>query len=180
MSEVKKSKVVKVVDVTSDGKLLVNVEPITLLDNMGLGFHNKNIGLYVLDIAELAYIIYKSIATVLDRDGDKLGLMNLFIRYSRSAVDWIKFTVLLDLRDRGRKARAGYYKNSLIYSRGNSKIMVFVTEENAPLKAALLVEWVSSALSKGYEPVLAVVDAHGDVTYYSMFPVRVNELGGSE
>ncbi len=180
MSEVMKSKVIKVIDVTSDGKLLVDVEPTTLLNNIGLGFYNKNVGLYVLDIAELAYVIYRSIAIVLDKNGVELDLMNLFNKYSRSTVDWIKFTVLLDLRDRGRKARAGYHKNSLIYSKGNSKIMVFVTEENAPLRAALLVEWISSALSKGYEPVLAVVDAHGDVTYYSMFPVRVNELGGSE
>ncbi|OYT47399.1 MAG: hypothetical protein B6U85_05330 [Desulfurococcales archaeon ex4484_42] len=54
--------------------------------------------------------------------------------------------------------------------------MVFVAEENSPLEAKQLIEWIDVAIKKGYEPVLAVVDAHGDVTYYSMLLLRPEDL----
>lgn len=105
----------------------------------------------------------------------EVSIEDLFSTYSRDPNDWIKFVVLYDLRSRGRKAKAGYSSNTLIYEH-NGKYMVYVTEENAPITPNDIVNWVSSALSKGYEPLLAVVDAHGDVTYYKILNVRAREL----
>ncbi len=174
----KPTKVLRIVGLGNEGRLVVESQPMDFLSNLGLGVYLKNEGKYLLDPAEVAYITYKNLAIVKDVSGKELSLKDIFTKYSVSEVDWIKFTVLLDLRERGRRARAGYHRNSLIYTKGGSKVMVYVTEENAPLRASLLIEWVASALAKGYEPVLAVVDAHGDVTYYSIFPVRVEELRG--
>jgi len=112
---------------------------------------------------------------VKDAEGE-VDLKKLFVKYARSRYDWIKFTVLTDLRNRGRKTRSGFSQNTLIYEWGNEKIMVFVTEENSPIVAGELIEWIKISLSKGYQPVIAVVDAHGDVTYYSMHILRIEDV----
>jgi len=145
------------------------------LRKLGLGTYSEALKLYLLDLAEIAYIMYKGLAKFKDSKGE-ISLRDLFTKYSSSKVDWIKFTVLLDLRNRGRKAKAGFSPNSLIYEKGSSKVMVFVAEENSPLEAKQLIEWIDVAIKKGYEPVLAVVDAHGDVTYYSMLLLRPEDL----
>ncbi|RLG88329.1 MAG: hypothetical protein DRO18_01615 [Thermoprotei archaeon] len=158
----------------SNGKLIVRGLT-NQLKRLGLGTYSEAFNSYVLDVSELAYLIYKGMARVRDDEGP-LDLRKLFMKYSRGRSDWIKFTVLLDLRERGRKARAGFSPNALIYEKGSTKIMVFVTEENAPLEARNIIEWIEIATRKGYEPVLAVVDAHGDVTYYSIFKLRPEDL----
>lgn len=142
--------------------------------NLGIGMYVKSMSAYVLDIAEVAYLIYTN-SGILIANGKELTVEDLFTNYSRSPNDWIKFVVLYDLRSRGRRAKAGFSDNSLIFERG-SRYIVYVTEENAPITSNELVNWVESALSKGYEPLLAIVDAHGDVTYYELLNVRVNEL----
>ncbi|MEM4685219.1 MAG: hypothetical protein QW133_03775, partial [Sulfolobales archaeon] len=128
----------------------------------------------VLDISEVAYLIYKKLGRLLV-DGKELTLDELFTKYSRSPNDWIKFVVLCDLRERGRKAKAGFSDNSLIFER-DGRYLVYVTEENSPITPNELVSWLSSALSKEYEPLIAVVDAHGDVTYYELLSVRARDL----
>ncbi|MEM2157737.1 MAG: hypothetical protein QXO72_01820, partial [Sulfolobales archaeon] len=65
--------------------------------------------------------------------------------------------------------------NSLIFER-DGKYLVYVTEENSPITPNDLVNWLSSASSKEYEPIVAVVDAHGDVTYYELLGIRAQDL----
>jgi tRNA splicing endonuclease len=157
-----------------DGKLLLSGD-IEELQKYSLGFYSKIHKAYLLDVSEVALIIHRKLADVIDSEGI-VTLTRLFKKYRQSQYDWIKFTVLLDLRTRGRKAKAGYSANTLIYEKGGSKVMVYVTEENTPIKAGDIAEWVDSALKKGYEPILAVVDAHGDVTYYTIYTMRVDEI----
>ncbi len=159
-----------------DGKLAV-VGSAPLLDKLGLGIYSKVHSAYLLDVSEVAYIIFKKLAIVKDAEGE-VDLQRLFIKYSRNKYDWIKFTVLTDLRNRGRKTRSGFSQNTLIYEWGNEKMMVFVTEENSPITANELVEWIKISLSKGYQPIVAVVDAHGDVTYYTMHTLRIEDIEG--
>lgn len=154
--------------------------PKEYLVKLNLGFFSERHKAMVLDIAEVAYAVFKGLISVKDpRTSASLRLEDIFSKYSGRRTDWVKFTVLLDLRDRGRRAKAGFEPNSLLYVKGSEKVMVFVTEENSPIRAGRLLEWIKSALSKGYQPVLAVVDAHGDVTYYTMSAVRINELRGA-
>ncbi len=129
----------------------------------------------LLDVAEVAYIIFTGACRVVDGNSE-LGLDKLFIEYGRSKYDWIRFAVILDLRERGRKARVGFGENDVIYYKGSEKYQVFVVEENAPIPAESLAEWTRMAVMKGYEPIVAVVDAHGDVTYYSTRVLKISDL----
>jgi len=157
-----------------DGKLAISGGK-NLISKLGLGTYSRVHDAYLLDVAELAYVIFKNLAYVRDSEG-MLNLKKLFIKYSKSKYDWIKFTVLTDLRNRGRKTRSGFSQNTLIYEWSSEKMMVFVTEENSPVTANELVEWVKTSLSKGYQPIIAVVDAHGDVTYYTMHTLRIEDI----
>ncbi len=131
--------------------------------------------LYLLDVSEIAYLIYKGLAKVLV-DGEPIDLDYLYFKLPMDEYGWAKFTVLLDLRERGRRARSGYSPRELLYVRGSERVLVLVLEENTLIEASLILEWVRSALMRGYIPVVAVVDAHGDVTYYSASVVRSSDL----
>jgi len=156
------------------GKLLVKGCP-ALLRKLGLGVRALS-GDYLLDIAELAYLIFSGSASVRDLSGDLLDLESLFRRYSRERSDWVRFTVLLHLRLKGRRARAGFSPDSLYLSLKDEEVLVFVAEENSLVRASQLHEWVENAVLKGYTPIIALVDASGDVTYYTMRIQRVADL----
>lgn len=156
-----------------DGKFVV-FNGLDEVRELNLGNYIRSLNAVVLDISEVAYLIYKKLGRLLV-DGEELTLDELFTRYSRSPNDWIKFVVLCDLRERGRKAKAGFSGNSLIFER-DGRYLTYVTEENSPITPNELVSWLSSALSKEYEPLIAVVDAHGDVTYYELLSVRAHDL----
>lgn len=156
-----------------DGKF-VFLDDLDEIRELNLGNYVKSLGGFVLDVSEVAYIIYKNLGKLVV-DGEELTLDELFTKYSRNPNDWIKFVVMCDLRDRGRKVKAGFSDNSLIFER-DGKYLVYVTEENSPITPNDLVNWLSSASSKEYEPIVAVVDAHGDVTYYELLGIRAQDL----
>ncbi len=156
-------------------KLVVSCNGI-LLSKLGLGEANPDLkGTMLLDVSEAAYLIFNGLAKLVDGDGE-VSLDKLFTKYSGGRNDWIKFVVLLDLRERGRRARAGFGDNDLIYEKGQQRIQVFVIEENSPLISGRIIEWTRKSIMKGFEPVIAVVDAHGDVTYYSTRILNLSDL----
>lgn len=165
---------VKIVAV-EDGRILVEGNPY-LFKDLRIGLKPPSTHNYILDIAEVAYIIYSGAGKVLDEMGRELSLEDVFARYSRSKYDWVKFSVFVDLRNRGRVARVGYSENVLLVEFGSRKFAVYVAEENSPLKSGDILVWVDKALMKGYEPVLALVDAHGDVTYYTLRTQKLEDL----
>lgn len=160
----------RVLRVAEDGSIEVESSP--EVERLGLGRRVGNT--ILLDTSELAYMVYRGIEVTYE--GSVLNLSDVFKYFSKSKYDWIKFSVLADLRNRGRRARAAYGVNTLIYERGSGKFMVFVTEENAPITASELDSWVDIAAKKGFEAVIAVVDAHGDVTYYKAWRVHPEDL----
>ena len=157
-----------------EGKLLVK-GCVSLARKLSLGVRAVSGG-YLLDIAELAYVIFTESTRVRDSSGELLDLESLFRKYSRDRRDWIRFKVLLDLRLKGRRARAGFSSNSLYMSLKSEEVLVFVAEENSLVRASQLHEWVEKAVLKGYTPLIALVDASGDVTYYIMRIQRVPDL----
>jgi tRNA splicing endonuclease len=157
-----------------DGRLLVEGCE-DLLARMGLGSRGIGGG-YILDVSEAAYLIFTESATILDDSGYRVSLADLFRRYSTHRNDWIRFTVLLDLRLRGRRVRAGYSSDTLLLEVREGESLVFVAEENSPFTAGEIHEWVKSASLKGLIPIIALVDANGDVTYYLMRAQRVEDL----
>ncbi len=162
----------------SEGRRLIVKEGKEVLEGLGLGIKSVVKDVYMIDVAEAAYVVFSGAAELIDGNGAPITLEDLFSKYSRSKYDWIKFTVLLDLRMRGRKVRAGYSENTLILERGGERKMIFVAEENSPVKSGKLIEWAEDAVRKGYDPVIALVDANGDVTYYTMRVQRIEDLRG--
>ena len=131
---------------------------------------------YFLDAAELTYLVFKDVAEAYLGDS-RLDLTSIYSTFPQMSYAWSKFTVLLDLRDRGRRARSGYSPRELLYTKGSQRVLVLVLEENTLVRASEVAEWVRSALMREYRPIIAVVDAHGDVTYYSASVVRASDLG---
>lgn len=160
---------------TKDSKLLVR-GPQEVFAEARVGIKTPESPTYLLDLVELAYLVYLKGYGVVDVDGQNLKLGDLFSKYSKSKYDWIKFTTLLDLRSRGRIAQPGYGENVLIFEMKGQRYAVYVVEENSPLNTGELLSWIDSALLKNLEPLLALVDANGDVTYYTMRKYRLEDL----
>jgi len=123
-----------------------------------------------LDPVEALYLTYIGEITVYS-NSNILDFESLVkILHSKDPLLWVKFTVYYDLRSRGRVVRPGVTDNSLLlYSSKKStraEIAIYVVEEAKIMKLRELVEWIRSARMQGRTTVLAVVDKHGDVTYY--------------
>ncbi len=77
------------------------------------------------------------------------------------------FLVYYDLRRRGRKVRLGHRPRTiLLEERSNRIVEVLVLSEGRPVRASEIVEWSRLAVSDSHEPVLAIVDENGGITYY--------------
>jgi len=163
---------VRVIEV-EDWRVLVEDED-GVVRELGLGWvAEKN--RYFLDIAEITYLVYKDFCEVLIEDR-RADLATLYSRFPRMDYAWSKFTVLLDLRERGRRAKSGFSPRELFYTKGSEKVLVLVLEENTLIQASKIVEWVKSAIMREFTPIIAIVDAHGDVTYYSASLSRARDL----
>ena len=137
----------------------------------------------LLDPLEVAYLAFKGKGEIVE-DGKKVALEEFFSRvHSRDSLFWVKFTVYYDLRSRGRVVKPGFTSNSLLlYESKNTRIpaemIVYVVEESSMFTLEKLLEWVEIAAKNDKTPILAVVDRHGDVTYYLMSrftPVRIGD-----
>ncbi len=85
---------------------------------------------------------------------------------SRFNVKLSLFTIYHDLRRKGRRVKPGFRSNTLIVDLGSRKLEILVLEEGNPMTLEDLAEWSRSAISSGYEPVIAIVDRYGIITYY--------------
>ncbi len=146
-----------------------------VLNELGLGWPAGG-DRYFLDMAEITYLVYKDICDVYVEDR-RFDLASLYSHFPRADYAWSKFVVLLDLRERGRRAKSGFSPRELLYTKGSQRVLVLVLEENAPIEASKIADWVRSAIMREFAPVIAVVDAHGDVTYYSAGLSRAQDLG---
>ncbi len=89
---------------------------------------------------------------------------------------WTDYLVYSDLRDRGYIARPGFSQGGSfrLYKRGTevgeeaAKHLVYVLTEGKPITVLRLAEIAREARTLRKEPIFAVVDSQGDLTYYSM------------
>ncbi|MGC9209666.1 MAG: hypothetical protein ACP5FT_00100 [Acidilobus sp.] len=85
----------------------------------------------------------------------------------RSGLDFELFLVYYDLRRRGRRVSMGRRPRTLLIDEGSGRIMeVLVLSEGRPVKLSDIAEWSRLAVSESHEPVLAIVDENGGITYY--------------
>ncbi|AEM39158.1 tRNA intron endonuclease, catalytic domain-containing protein [Pyrolobus fumarii 1A] len=120
---------------------------------------------------EVAYILYRDAAVV--KIGEKSvtfrEFMTLYSRINPMALPF--FEVYYELRRRGKLPIPGPRENTLVLirSRRNPKQThyILVVEEGRPVPIKLLQSFVEEARHRGLEPVLAIVDRYGDVTFYT-------------
>jgi tRNA-intron endonuclease len=123
-----------------------------------------------LDLFEAVYKAKKGEMTLIDEDEKILSWFDAARILSKFKHNfWIMFSVYYDLRERGRNLSYGPYENSFtLYMKDKPLYHVFVTEETFSFPVSQIVEWLESSMKMGREPILAIVDKHGDVSYYTL------------
>ncbi len=120
---------------------------------------------------EAAHLLYRGTAEV--RLGPRrLNFEQLISLYAkRNPLALAYYEVYLELRRRGRLPIPGPRENTLILirSRRNPKQThyILVLEEGRPVRVSQLAMFVEEARKRNLEPVLAIVDRYGDVTFYT-------------
>ncbi|KSW11902.1 hypothetical protein CF15_03635 [Pyrodictium occultum] len=126
---------------------------------------------------EALYLVYNGVATVTDRRGKRYSFENLVRLYSlRNPYAWVEFEVYLDLRKRGRLPVPGPRPHSLLLKKRKKEPKfthyILVLEESRPVKLDTLYSFVEEASKNNWEPLLAIVDRYGDITYYTALVFR--------
>ena len=132
-----------------------------------------------LEPIEALYLVYTGRLRVV-HDGKALECNELLELFKNSDPHiWVKFSVYYDLRKRGRVVKPGPSPNSLLMFKGKSKpskYIVYVVEETVMMKLSDLLEWIDMASHMDKDVLLAVVDKHGDITYYEVSKVQLTKL----
>ncbi|MFN4045724.1 MAG: SEN2-like domain-containing protein, partial [Acidilobaceae archaeon] len=77
------------------------------------------------------------------------------------------FLVYHDLRRRGRRVKRGARSGTLIVDLGREKLAeILVLEEGTPMTLEKLAEWSRGASASNHEPIVAIVDRAGVISYY--------------
>ncbi len=118
---------------------------------------------------QVAYLLHTSNAIVLDENDREMSLHEFVSRFSNPSF-WITFSTYVDLRKRGRRVEPGLLDNELVIE--DRKLKIYVFEECVPIHIEKLMQLVDTSIRQGYKVVIAVVDMHGDVTYYEVDKMR--------
>ncbi len=94
------------------------------------------------------------------------------LKIAKNDFVWITFTVYNDLRNRGKKVDV-VGDNLLLMHIGNRDIDVYILEENNLVLLSRLIELIELSHRRGRDVIFALVDKHGDVTYYSTSPMTL-------
>ncbi len=114
-----------------------------------------------LDELEAAYQASRGYLSIDGADGWNA----VFHLLDRCGVRLSFFLVYLDLRGRGRRVYRGL-RHGTLYVRIGKGLEVLVLEEGTPVTLRSLVDWSRQVVADGFEPIIAVVDRNGGVTYY--------------
>jgi tRNA-intron endonuclease len=120
---------------------------------------------------EALHLLYRGTGRVI-AGGEELDFTRLLGAYSRlNPLALAYYEAYLELRRRGRLPIPGPRENTLILirSRRNPRHThyILVLEEGRPVRVSQLAGFIEEARRRGLEPVLAIVDRYGDVTFYT-------------
>jgi len=169
------------VELLDDLKGVVSGKDAQMLYDEGYGIFDN--GRLKLEPLEIAYLLFKGRVKTLS-EGVEVKLEEYFSKlHSQDRDFWVKFTVYHDLKSRGRVVKPGFTSNSLlIYPSKNTNEpadkIVYIVEESKMMSLEELLEWLQIASRTDKEPIIAIVDRHGDVTYYSMGRFTPFKIGG--
>jgi len=111
------------------------------------------------------YLLNKKMADIVDDNGRIVDISKLIECFDKPIYSTL-FFVVQDLIKRGKKIAFGETDNELIITSENT--LVYVMDEDSTIKAIDLYNIVDRAIKQGYRFLIAVVDMHGDVTYYEV------------
>jgi len=136
-------------------------------------------------VIEALYLIYRGIAKAFSKDGEPISFEELMRLYSvENPYAWVEFETYLDLRKRGRHPIPGPRPHTFLLRRRKMEQKythyVLVLEENRPISLETLYSFIREAFSNSWEPILAIVDRYGDLTYYEALLFRPGETGLTE
>lgn len=130
-----------------------------------------------LSPVEALYLVKRGRIEVIDEIGATKDFRSLLSTLNPATRQlWTDYLVYSDLRDRGYIVRPGFTKGGSfrLYKRGTevgeeaAKSLVYVLSEGKPITVLRLAEIAREARTLRKEPIFAVVDSQGDLTYYSM------------
>jgi len=126
---------------------------------------------------EALYLVKRGRIEVLDEQSTPKDFRSLLTALNPATRQlWTDYLVYSDLRDRGYIVRPGFTQGGSfrLYKRGTevgeeaAKSLVYVLSEGKPITVLRLSEIAREARTLRKEPIFAVVDSQGDLTYYSM------------
>jgi tRNA-intron endonuclease len=132
-----------------------------------------------LDPYETIYEFKKNKLVVKDSDGNVYsGWFEALKHFSTCEPRaWIMFSVYYDLRERGRMLKTGPLPNSFTMYKGpKPESLIIVLEETVKFKVEEIFRWIETAKRMNRDCILAIVDKHGDVSYYQLEMAGVGEL----
>ncbi len=138
-----------------------------------------------IPLCEAVLLVVDGKAELVDKEGRKLTVEEAVAIASRYNPEvWVKVEVYMDLKRRGRIVVPGPRHNTLLVKlrkrSPNYDYYVLVTEERRPIKLSLITSFIEEASKNGWTPLIAVVDAYGDVTYYTPSRFTARRVAGSE
>ncbi len=123
-----------------------------------------------LTIVEALWLVYSKNKKLVYND--RVLEVEDLLKIAKNDFVWIVFTVYNDLRNRGKKVEV-LGDNLLLMRMGTKNIDVYVLEENNLVSLNRLIELIEISHRRGRDVVFALVDKHGDVTYYSTSPITL-------
>ncbi len=130
-----------------------------------------------LSAVEALYLARKGRIEVIDESNSPQDFRSLLRKLNPTNGQlWTDYLVYSDLRDRGYIVRQGFtqWGSFRLYKRGTeigeeaAKSLVYVLSEGKPITVLRLSEIAREARTLRKEPIFAVADSQGDLTYYSM------------
>ncbi len=133
-----------------------------------------------IHVIEALYLLYKGVAQVVDKNGKDIDFEELIRMYSIvNPYAWVEFETYLDLRKRGRHPVPGPRPHTFLLRRRKRENKythyILVLEENRLISLETLYSFIREAFSNSWEPILAIVDRYGDITYYEALIFRPGE-----
>lgn len=139
-------------------------------------------GNVILDPVEAAYLIERGILTV-EAEGKTLNFSDFVsLMLTKNPKFWLRYLIYSDLKKRGYIVKPGFSMDEVefrLYRRGaeagreGAKYIVFGVVEGEPIDLRTLIEKAREARNLRKELITAIIDAQGEVCYYS---VTLSEL----
>ncbi|MDI9620129.1 MAG: tRNA-intron lyase [Candidatus Nezhaarchaeota archaeon] len=158
-------------------RLTVKGEEAVKLRELGYYGEVDEKGNVVLDPVEAAYLLEKG-ALSLDFQGKSLDFHEFTqLMLMRNPIFWYRYLVYSDLKRRGYTVKPGFstsdvefrlYRRGVEIGREGAKYIVFGVVEGKPIDLRSLIEKAREARNLRKELVTAIVDAQGEVCYYSV------------